>query len=77
MKNKMGCRNGRCRFSVSKPQLELHTTRSWDFMGFSEGQLPPTVEGEVIIGILDTGNTNLRRKRRKKKAMISFGSKTF
>lgn len=42
-------------------KLELHTTRSWDFMGFSKGQLLPPVEGEVIIGILDIGNTNLRR----------------
>lgn len=35
--------------------LKLHTTRSWDFMGFSKGKLGAPVEGEVIIGLLDTG----------------------
>ncbi|XP_048320426.2 cucumisin-like [Ziziphus jujuba] len=35
--------------------LKLHTTRSWDFMGFSKGKLGSAVEGDVIIGLLDTG----------------------
>ncbi|KAJ9147836.1 hypothetical protein P3X46_029953 [Hevea brasiliensis] len=35
--------------------LKLHTTRSWDFMGFSQGKLGPSQEGRVIIGLLDTG----------------------
>ncbi|CAL2259969.1 unnamed protein product [Prunus armeniaca] len=36
-------------------KLKLHTTRSWDFMGFSKGTLPAPIEGKVIIGVLDTG----------------------
>ncbi|KZV55861.1 cucumisin-like [Dorcoceras hygrometricum] len=35
--------------------LKLHTTRSWDFMGFSQGKLPAGQEGEVIVGLIDTG----------------------
>ena len=36
--------------------LELHTTRSWDFMGFpSKGKVESPHEGDVIIGLLDTG----------------------
>ncbi|XP_012835449.1 PREDICTED: cucumisin-like [Erythranthe guttata] len=35
--------------------LKLHTTRSWDFMGFTDGNLGPGLEGQVIIGLLDTG----------------------
>jgi subtilisin family serine protease len=33
----------------------LHTTRSWDFMGFSEQVNRTTVESDIIIGVLDTG----------------------
>ncbi|XP_034711893.1 cucumisin-like [Vitis riparia] len=35
-------------------KVQLHTTRSWDFMSFPE---PPmgSYEGDVIIGMLDTG----------------------
>ena len=36
-------------------KLELHTTRSWDFIGFSKGKLGLPLEGDVIIGLLDTG----------------------
>jgi len=37
--------------------LELHTTRSWDFMGFpSKGKVGSPHEGDVIIGLLDTGH---------------------
>ncbi|KAK4486437.1 hypothetical protein RD792_009114, partial [Penstemon davidsonii] len=35
--------------------LKLHTTRSWDFMGFSKGKLGAGQEGDIIIGLLDTG----------------------
>ncbi|KAM3001234.1 hypothetical protein FF2_037551 [Malus domestica] len=40
---------------IPNHKLKLHTTRSWDFMGFSKGQLGAPVEGEVIVGLLDTG----------------------
>ncbi|XP_022743352.1 cucumisin-like [Durio zibethinus] len=33
----------------------LHTTRSWDFMGFSEQVERAALESDVIIGVLDTG----------------------
>ena len=33
----------------------LHTTRSWDFMGFSERVERAASESHVIIGVLDTG----------------------
>ncbi|KAK4479774.1 hypothetical protein RD792_015309 [Penstemon davidsonii] len=36
--------------------FQLQTTRSWDFMGFSENvQRNPTVESDTIIGVIDTG----------------------
>ncbi|KAJ8766203.1 hypothetical protein K2173_021720 [Erythroxylum novogranatense] len=37
--------------------LKLHTTRSWNFMSFSESQsnLLAPQEGDVIVGLLDTG----------------------
>lgn len=35
--------------------LQLHTTRSWDFMGFTKGNFGINDEGNVIIGVLDTG----------------------
>ncbi|KAA8534157.1 hypothetical protein F0562_031650 [Nyssa sinensis] len=34
---------------------QLHTTRSWDFMGFSQQVIRTTTESDVIIGVLDTG----------------------
>ncbi|KAJ6889377.1 Cucumisin [Populus alba x Populus x berolinensis] len=36
-------------------QLQLHTTRSWDFMGFPESHPRLSAEGYVIVGLLDTG----------------------
>ncbi|CAN1139564.1 Probable LRR receptor-like serine/threonine-protein kinase At3g47570 [Linum perenne] len=33
----------------------LHTTRSWDFVGFSENERRSTVESDIVIGMLDTG----------------------
>ncbi|EEF51077.1 subtilisin-like protease SBT4.3 [Ricinus communis] len=35
--------------------LNIHTTRSWDFMGFSKSKLSGSQQGDVIIGLLDTG----------------------
>ncbi|XP_062089437.1 cucumisin-like [Humulus lupulus] len=34
---------------------QLHTTRSWDFMGFSKHVQRAGLEGDIIIGMLDTG----------------------
>ncbi|KAH0460738.1 hypothetical protein IEQ34_008313 [Dendrobium chrysotoxum] len=36
-------------------QRKLHTTRSWNFMGFPTRVPHATFESEVIVGILDTG----------------------
>ena len=33
----------------------LHTTRSWNFIGFSEQVERAALESDVIIGVLDTG----------------------
>ncbi|WCJ26143.1 Subtilisin-like protease [Euphorbia peplus] len=35
--------------------FKIHTTRSWDFMGFSKGKLSGALQGDVVIGLLDTG----------------------
>ncbi|KAJ0100790.1 hypothetical protein Patl1_06473 [Pistacia atlantica] len=34
---------------------QLHTTRSWDFMGFSQSVKRATTESDIIVGMLDTG----------------------
>uniref|UniRef100_A0A0A0KSA0 Cucumisin-like n=1 Tax=Cucumis sativus TaxID=3659 RepID=A0A0A0KSA0_CUCSA len=34
---------------------QLHTTRSWDFMGFFQQASRTTLESDLIIGMLDTG----------------------
>ena len=34
---------------------QLHTTRSWDFMGFPQKVKRTTTESDIIIGMLDTG----------------------
>ncbi|TYJ16406.1 hypothetical protein E1A91_A10G250900v1 [Gossypium mustelinum] len=34
---------------------QLHTTRSWDFMGFSKNVTRTNLESNIIIGMLDTG----------------------
>ncbi|XP_031274042.1 cucumisin-like [Pistacia vera] len=34
---------------------KLHTTRSWDFIGFSQQVERATIEGDIVIGMLDTG----------------------
>ncbi|XP_052198206.1 cucumisin-like [Diospyros lotus] len=36
-------------------KYRLQTTRSWDFMGFSEEVNRATLESDIIIGVLDTG----------------------
>ncbi|KAF9597456.1 hypothetical protein IFM89_018902, partial [Coptis chinensis] len=33
----------------------LHTTRSWDFMGFSQNVTRAIVESDVVVGMIDTG----------------------
>ena len=35
--------------------LQLHTTRSWDFLGFGQSGVGAKLEGDVVIGLLDTG----------------------
>ncbi|XP_044483865.1 subtilisin-like protease SBT4.4 isoform X2 [Mangifera indica] len=36
--------------------LQLHTTRSWEFIGLGESvKRNPSVESDVIVGVLDTG----------------------
>ena len=34
---------------------QLHTTRSWDFIGFSQQVQRATTESDVIVGVLDSG----------------------
>ena len=34
---------------------ELHTTRSWDFIGFPQQVKRSTLESDIIIGVFDTG----------------------
>ncbi|XP_059628062.1 cucumisin-like isoform X1 [Cornus florida] len=36
-------------------KMELHTTRSWDFMAFPQQVPRSPVESDIIIGVLDTG----------------------
>ncbi|KAK8662516.1 hypothetical protein V6N13_092089 [Hibiscus sabdariffa] len=36
-------------------KMQLHTTRSWDFMGFSKKVLRSFIESDIIVGMLDTG----------------------
>ncbi|KAK1312443.1 hypothetical protein QJS10_CPA07g00095 [Acorus calamus] len=41
---------------VESKTLKPHTTRSWDFLGFT-GKVPrqPTQESDIIVGMIDTG----------------------
>ncbi|CAM9003049.1 unnamed protein product [Rhodiola kirilowii] len=34
---------------------QLHTTRSWDFMGLTQSNKRSNLESDIIIGVLDTG----------------------
>jgi len=36
-------------------KYQLHTTRSWDFMGFSQQVKRTAIESNIIIGVLDSG----------------------
>ncbi|XP_062154118.1 cucumisin-like [Alnus glutinosa] len=36
-------------------QKKLHTTRSWDFLGFPQQVKRSAVESDIVIGVLDTG----------------------
>lgn len=44
---------------IPNSMLKLHTTRSWDFMGFTKDNVKPALEGDVIIGFLDTGHQSI------------------
>lgn len=36
--------------------LQLHTTRSWDFLGLPETvKRQATIESDIIVGVIDTG----------------------
>ncbi|MBA0852365.1 hypothetical protein Goshw_004421 [Gossypium schwendimanii] len=35
--------------------LKLHTTRSWEFLGLSQSNVGAQLQGDVVIGLLDTG----------------------
>lgn len=36
-------------------EKKLHTTRSWDFMGFTQKVARSSAESDVIVGVIDTG----------------------
>ncbi|GLT43800.1 hypothetical protein SLA2020_177310 [Shorea laevis] len=36
-------------------KMQLQTTRSWDFMGFSKHAKRSSLEGDIIVGMFDTG----------------------
>ncbi|CAN1320748.1 unnamed protein product [Linum perenne] len=40
---------------IPNRKLHLHTTRSWEFVNFSPSKISEVDEGDVIIGMLDTG----------------------
>lgn len=40
---------------IPNHMMQLHTTRSWDFLGFSQSSVGPNLEGDVVIGLIDTG----------------------
>ena len=43
-------------FVFPSRKLQLQTTRSWDFMGLNNtAKRIPTVESNVIVGVIDTG----------------------
>nr|POF12180.1 subtilisin-like protease sbt4.3 [Quercus suber] len=54
-RQKLANRNEIVSVFPSKP-YHLHTTRSWDFLGFSETiKRNATAESDVIVGVIDTG----------------------
>lgn len=43
-------------FVIPNNKMKLHTTRSWDFMGFIQNHtLQSPGEEDAIVGVLDTG----------------------
>lgn len=34
---------------------QLHTTRSWDFIGFPQEVVRASLESDIIVGMLDSG----------------------
>ncbi|XVE52594.1 hypothetical protein DITRI_Ditri02bG0134500 [Diplodiscus trichospermus] len=42
-------------FIFPSEKKKLHTTRSWDFIGFSQHSRRATLESDIIVGMLDTG----------------------
>lgn len=38
---------------------KLHTTRSWDFLGFPQTARRKKTESNIIVGVMDTGLYNL------------------
>ncbi|KAF9625837.1 hypothetical protein IFM89_027436 [Coptis chinensis] len=49
-------RHGRSSIGFPKQKYELHTTRSWDFMGLKENvKRVPKIESDVIVGVIDSG----------------------
>lgn len=34
---------------------KLHTTRSWDFLGFPQQVTRAALESNVVVGVIDTG----------------------
>ncbi|WCJ19692.1 Subtilisin-like protease SBT4.3 [Euphorbia peplus] len=53
-KQKMAEMEGVVSVFISK-KMKLHTTRSWDFIGFPEDVRRTTNESNVVIGMLDSG----------------------
>ena len=40
---------------IPNTMFELHTTRSWDFLGFNQSHVRSSQVGDAIIGIIDSG----------------------
>ncbi|KAK2653732.1 hypothetical protein Ddye_013588 [Dipteronia dyeriana] len=40
---------------IPNMKLDLHTTRSWDFMGFDQSCVGDSKGADIIIGLIDTG----------------------
>ena len=48
-------RVGRMVSVLPNTMFELHTTRSWDFLGFTQCHVQSFHGGDAIIGIIDSG----------------------
>lgn len=40
---------------IPNTMFELHTTRSWDFLGFNQSHVRSSQVGDATIGIIDSG----------------------